>query len=43
MAQTAIFAGLVVGAVYLFGMLWQLTGRSAIGQWHYLLSTARQS
>jgi len=32
-----LFAGLVVGAVYLFGMLWQLTGRSAIGQWHYLL------
>ncbi|MCB0152846.1 MAG: hypothetical protein KDE01_34975, partial [Caldilineaceae bacterium] len=32
-----LFAGLVVGAVYLFGMLWQLPGRSAIGQWHYLL------
>ncbi len=32
-----LFAGLVVGAVYLFGMLWQLPGRTAIGQWHYLL------
>src|SRR5690606_23968061 len=24
----------------LFGMLWQLPGRSAIGQWHYLLIAA---
>ena len=31
-----LYTGLVTGAVYLFGMLWQLPGRSAVGQWHYL-------
>lgn len=35
-----LYAGLATGAVYLFGMLWQLPGRSAIGQWHYLLIAA---
>jgi len=35
-----LYTGLATGAVYLFGMLWQLPGRSAIGQWHYLLIAA---
>lgn len=31
-----LFLGLVAAGVYSFGLLWQLLGRSAVGQWHYL-------
>ena len=31
-----LFAGLVIAGAYLFGLLWQLPGRTVIGQWHYL-------
>jgi len=34
------FAGLVIGAVYLFGLLWQLPGRTAISQGQFLLVAA---
>lgn len=32
-----LYAGLVIGGVYLFGLLWQLPGRTAIGQGRFLL------
>lgn len=32
-----LFAGFVIGGVYLFGLLWQLAGRTAIGQGRFLL------
>lgn len=32
-----LYAGLVIGGVYLFGLLWQLPGRTAIGQERFLL------
>jgi hypothetical protein len=32
-----LYAGLVIGGVYLFGLLWQLPGRTAIGQGSFLL------
>jgi hypothetical protein len=34
------FAALMVGATYLFGLLWQLPGRTAIGEGSYLLLAA---
>lgn len=35
-----LYAGLVIGGVYLFGLLWQLSGRTAIGQGRFLLLAA---
>lgn len=35
-----LYAGLVIGGVYLFGLLWQLPGRTAIGQGRFLLLAA---
>jgi hypothetical protein len=35
-----IFAALVIGATYLFGLLWQLPGRTAISQGHFLIVAA---
>lgn len=32
-----LYAGLVIASVYLFGLLWQLPGRTAIGQGRFLL------
>jgi len=32
-----LYAGLVIAGVYLFGLLWQLPGRTAIGQGRFLL------
>lgn len=32
-----LYAGLVIGAVYIFGLLWQLPGRTAINSIHFLL------
>jgi len=32
----AIFSIVVIAGVYAFGLLWQLNGRAAIGQWTYL-------
>lgn len=34
------YATIVIGAVYLFGMLWQLPGRTAIGQTQFLVVAA---
>ncbi|MBW7883711.1 MAG: hypothetical protein H3C34_13950 [Caldilineaceae bacterium] len=34
--MATVYGGLVVAAVYLFGLLWQLPNRTAVGQWHYL-------
>jgi hypothetical protein len=35
-----LYAGLVIGGVYLFGLLWQLPGRTAVGQERFLLLAA---
>lgn len=35
-----LYAGLVIGGVYLFGLLWQLPGRTAISQGRFLLVAA---
>lgn len=35
-----LYAGLVIGGVYLFGLLWQLPGQTAIGQGRFLLLAA---
>jgi len=32
-----LYAVLVAGGAYCYGILWQLVGQSAVGQWHYLL------
>lgn len=32
-----LYAGVVTGGVYIFGLLWQLPGRTAIGPWRFLL------
>ncbi|MCS6826933.1 MAG: YfhO family protein [Caldilinea sp.] len=32
-----LYAGLVTGGVYIFGLIWQLPGRTAIGPWRFLL------
>ncbi len=32
-----LYAGAIIGGVYVFGLLWQLPGRTTLGQWHYLL------
>ena len=34
------FAAIVIGAIYLFGLLWQLPGRTAIGQGQFLVVAA---
>lgn len=35
-----LYAGVVTGGVYIFGLLWQLPGRTAIGPWRFLLLAA---
>ncbi|MFO7635256.1 MAG: hypothetical protein R6W76_22110, partial [Caldilinea sp.] len=35
-----LYAGLVIGAVYVFGLLWQLPGRTAVGSVQFLLLAA---
>ena len=35
-----LFAGLVVAATYVFGLVWQLPGRTAVGQVEFLLTAA---
>ena len=35
-----LYAGIVIAAAYVFGVLWQLPGHTAIGEWHYLVIAA---
>jgi hypothetical protein len=35
-----VYAGAIIGGVYAFGLLWQLPGRTTMGQWRYLLLAA---
>ena len=35
-----VYASVVIGGVYIFGLLWQLPGRTTMGQWQYLLLAA---
>jgi hypothetical protein len=35
-----MYAGAIIGGVYAFGLLWQLPGRTTMGQWRYLLLAA---
>lgn len=34
---STLYAGVVTGAVYTFGLLWQLPEHTAVGPWHFLL------